>query len=96
MKTLDRLPIQYDLAPENLRGGLERWIEHGIEPGSFLTAFLSNDLMRSLAMADETNRTQLHALGLWLYNHAPALCFGSPERVEGWIKMHQEGKTEAS
>lgn len=72
--------------PEHCQGGLVRYIVHGIPPGSFLLAVLTNDLMGALGKADEVNRDALHAYGSFLYNDAPADCHGSPAKVAAWIK----------
>jgi hypothetical protein len=34
--------------------------------------------------ADDTNRHFLFEYVFWLYNHAPAACWGSPERFRAW------------
>jgi hypothetical protein len=71
--------------PEHLRGGLDRYIVHGIKPGDFLTAFLSNDLMETLGRADDKSRAGFFGLASFLYNEAPSGCFRSPENVARWI-----------
>lgn len=73
------------LLPDHMRGGMRRYIEKGIPPGSFLEAVLSNDLMGALAEADATNRHALPAYGRYLYNDVPSACHGSSEKVEAWI-----------
>lgn len=83
---IDGAPINYAKAPANLRGSLERYIEHRIAPGGFLTAFLSNDLMDALRRADEENKAQFHEIAVFLYNYTPIGCYGSPQRVADWLK----------
>lgn len=76
----------WSLIPEHMRGGLRLYIEEGIEPGSFLTAVLCNDLRGAVGKADHIN---IHRIVEWmqfLYNHAPAGCWGSKENYEAWIK----------
>jgi len=70
--------------PRYMHGGIVRWIEHGLAPGDFLTAILSNDLRGACERADDTNRHFLFEYVFWLYNHAPAACWGSPERFRAW------------
>ena len=70
--------------PSGMHGALVRWIEHGLAPGDFLTAILSNDLRGACERADDTNRHFLFEYVFWLYNHAPAACWGSPERFRAW------------
>lgn len=71
--------------PEHMIGGLVRYIVHGIPPGSFLTAVLSNDLMEALGRADDVNRYCLHRYGQFLYSVAPSGCFRSPEAFDAWV-----------
>lgn len=78
--------MDYSKLPEHLRAGMQRYIEHGIEPGSFLTAVLCNDLMGAMARSDETTRAELWSICAFLYNEAPAICFGSVEAFEAWLQ----------
>lgn len=73
------------LVPEHLRGALWRYLAHRIPPGGFLTAVLENNLRESFGRADENSRAGLFNLVKFLYNHAPASCWGSPERVRTWL-----------
>ncbi len=85
-------PINYaadGLIPEHMRAGMERYMEQGVNPGSFLTAVLSNDLVVAALCADSINRPRLHDYCMWLYNYAPSGSFGSPEAVNNWIKSYE-------
>jgi hypothetical protein len=64
---------------------IKAYIEVGQPVGDFLTALLSNDLMKAVSRADDNNQRNLVAWCKWLYNEAPALCFGSPEKVKLWL-----------
>jgi hypothetical protein len=64
---------------------MKRYIEHGIEPGSFLMSVLRNDLKSACECADNQNRYLLFEYVSWLYNYAPQGCWGSREAVEEWI-----------
>lgn len=70
--------------PDYMIDGMVRYIVHGIPPGGFLTAVLSNDLMGALQKGDDVNQHALPAYGRFLHNYAPIGCFGSPERVAEW------------
>jgi len=86
---VDGEPIDYDagdLLPDYMRGAMKRYMENGIEPGHFLTAVLSNDLMEAASRADDFNRRKLFDYCMWLANHAPRNSFGSPETVKEWMK----------
>jgi len=71
--------------PEHMKGGLERYINHGIPPGSFLRAVLENNLLGAFSKADETNR---HAMYEWacVLNTLPLNCWGSEEKVLAYMK----------
>lgn len=79
--------------PEGLIGGLVRYIIHGIQPGQFLTAVLSNDLMEAFGRADLESREAMFQIVLFLYNDAPGASFGSPERMAAWIKARVEERS---
>jgi len=79
---------RYDL-PDYMAGGVSRYLLHYIEPGSFLTAVLANDLREAVACADSTNA---YLLGQWVkffYNEVPANCWGSPELVRAWLSKRE-------
>ncbi len=76
--------------PDNLHDGIMRYIAHGIQPGSFLTAVMANDLTESFARADMHSRATLFFIVEWLYQHCPITARGSNEAVRAWIDMHQQ------
>jgi len=82
---VDGKSIDYSALPEHMQDGARLYMEHGIAPGSFLTAILCNDFMGACAKADRINRERLFDYAQWLYNHAPRSSFGSRARVENWI-----------
>lgn len=73
--------------PEGCREGLIRYVIHGIHPGQFLTALLTNDLREAFARADHENTAAMAAWVGFLYNHAPGQCWGSPEKMKSWIDL---------
>lgn len=81
--------------PERMMDGIARYIEHGIPPGDFLTAVVSNDLMEACGRADDENIANLPAYAAYFYNEAPSACHGSPEKVKDWITKHFEAMEEA-
>ena len=72
--------------PPHMHAAITDWIERGWQPGDFLTALLSNDFMEACGRADEHNLAALSAWAVYLYNYAPAGCYGSPGNVEAWCK----------
>lgn len=77
--------INYDTFPtRHMRDSVERWIEHGIRPGSFLTNLLSNNLLGTCSHADSLNQHKIFEIVCWFYNEAPSGCWGSVENVAEW------------
>lgn len=76
--------------PPHMLASLEAYIERGYPPGGFLGAVLENDLMGALGKADEVNLANLPAYAGYLYNEAPAGCYGSKEAVDQWLMKKQE------
>lgn len=72
--------------PELLLIGLSNWVEHGILPGFFLQAVISNDLFLTIRSADDVNLKQLPAI-----LHLVDIClpFGSlgPKALKEWKGM---------
>jgi hypothetical protein len=77
------------LIPDYMQGGLRLYLELGIMPGDFLLAILRNDLKGACANADNVNKHRIYHYVVYLYGYAPDECFGSPEKVEAWVKFHQ-------
>lgn len=80
--------------PERMGPALDAWINEGRLPGEFLQAVLRNDLREAVGRADAGNLIALPAYIGYLYNEAPAACWGSPEKVAAWAVRFQ--RTEAS
>jgi len=74
--------------PEHMHDGYVLYLLHGIPPGSFLTAVLTNDLREACGRADEVNRAALYQHVFFLYNYAPRNALGSLENVREWMQQH--------
>lgn len=84
------MDIDYDQMPNpNLKDAVRRYIEDGVPMGSFLMCVASNDLAGACGRADVWNRELLFDIVSWFYNHAPSICWGSPEKVDTWINRKQ-------
>jgi hypothetical protein len=75
---------------EYITGALERYLNHGIMPGSFMTAVLENNLKEAVARADNFNRVNLPNIVGYLWNHIPSAAWGSKEQVASWLEQFQE------
>lgn len=71
--------------PPHLLGALERYRDHRIPPGGFLTAVLVNNLTEAMASADDTSREYLFEVVSWCYTKLPGNSWGSPGRVKAWL-----------
>ena len=79
--------VPWELVPVRyMAGGLRRYYESGIPPGSFLTALLSNDLAGSFAAADLDNTENMLAWVRFLWNDFDEQAWGSPRIVSAWIE----------
>jgi len=77
--------------PEHMQEGLLLYLRQGIPAGSFLTAILSNDFFTACAHADGDNQHALFAYARFLSN-VPAVCYGSPAAVAGWLKRGSDAR----
>ena len=89
--------LNYSILPENLQGGMKRYIEDGIMPGDFLTACLENDFVVAVGMASTKTYGYLHHVGMFLWNELPSGLaenspWGSREAVERYAKGRREEK----
>lgn len=85
MKTLNY--DGYPMFDDVLKGTIDRYVIHGIKPGSFMTAVIENDLMSAFMRADSYNRTILYDICHFLYNRVPFEAWGSPEKVVRWLEQ---------
>lgn len=74
----------YTNVPEHIRDGLENYLIHGIEPGGFLMAVLTNNLYGAVYRADATNVTRIYHIVCFLHT-LPSICFGNKEIVYMWM-----------
>lgn len=77
----------YSKLPETLRGGMQRYIEHGIVPGDFLRAVIRRDLVAVL-LADDENLARIRVIVRWFHQEAPSDCWGSPDDLRFWLNKH--------
>jgi len=83
---------EFSISPR-MMGAIKRYIEHGLEPGGFLTAVICNDLRESVGRADEENMRNLPAFVAYFYNEAPSTCWGSHEKMVAWMNgMRDDNK----
>jgi hypothetical protein len=64
---------------------LERYIQHGIYPGGFLAAVITNNLTHAVLRADSYNKANLASYVEYLFHNAPSTCWGSQENMNTWM-----------
>jgi len=78
--------VDYSKCPvPRMADAVRRYVEKGIQPGHFLMALLSNDLMETIDRADDENAAAIRQWAIFVHCELPAGCHGSPDRVKGWM-----------
>jgi len=80
--------------PEHMREGLELYLEHGVEPGSFMMSVLTNDLLGAISRADQINQRYLPQIVSYCVCEVPSIAWGSQERVKNWMKQQRLHRVE--
>lgn len=89
--------LKYETFPnQSMVGGLKRYIEYGIPPGSFMMAILTNDLKEACGCADHINQGLIFQTVAWLWNEFPSTAWGSPEKVVSWMANKVKEKRNAT
>lgn len=78
--------------PEHMRDGMKLYLENGIEPGSFLSVVLNNNLKEAVGRADHINLQYLTNIVSYCYNCVPSAAWGRPNSVESWIERFKTTK----
>lgn len=79
--------FNYDSLPnKNLAITFENYIVHGLEPGGFMTAMLTNKLYRAVNSADRNNQKIIPEIVRWIQIHLPITCYGTHENMKSWMK----------
>lgn len=76
---------------------IDRFVEHGIPPGGFIYAVLTNNLKESFMRADTHNREYLFDIVSYCYNEIPAAAWGSVEKYNEWgneVRKQSKAKNE--
>lgn len=69
----------YKGVPNRTLNSIDRWVIHGIAPGHFLTAVLTNNLREACAYADRENKAALCRIVQYCHNEIPSNCWGTKE-----------------
>lgn len=88
--------LDYTGLPDRFQGGLQRWVEGGMLPGSFLAAILRNDLSNTVMRADSESLLLIRHVVQWLTAHAPGPSWGSTGAVRDWPKQAVQNQKRAA
>ena len=78
------------MIPEATKAAIDRYVAEHRWPGAFVEAVLSNDLKGALVWGDiETTADLLGIIG-YCDREIPGVCWGSPEKVQAWLKQRKE------
>lgn len=81
------------LIPEHMHEGLMNYLEHGIEPGSFLDAVLRNKLVEAFACADHINLAAMFGWATLMHRFVPITARG--EHVDQWMEDRAKERSDA-
>jgi hypothetical protein len=70
--------------PGPVLDGLVNYLYHGDEPGHFLAAVLTNDLMLAVSRADKDSMAALREITQFVYNRIPGDSWGSTRKIDAW------------
>jgi len=66
---------------------IQRYVNHGLEPGSCTRAILENNLIGAFKHADPSTTELMSELVKYVYNNVPPDAWGSAEKVSTWIGL---------
>lgn len=76
---------KYPNIPMTILSAMERYIEHGIQPGGFLSNVLSNNLFEAFNCADKESEAALGNIVRVIFNDFPMIAHGSKEKMSDWM-----------
>jgi len=85
-KEWDRSVYQEYAIPEELHGGLDRYLKEHIRPGGYLYAVLTNDLKDAVLRWGGQESNPLKTLIYFFCAEISAPAWGSVANVEAWLK----------
>lgn len=74
------------MIPEHTLAALDRYVNHRLQPGGFLTAVLSNDLFGAVSKADSFNKLALTEICQYIYNEVPSNAWGTYDVVRNYLR----------
>ena len=81
------------MIPEHMMDAIDRYVDHGINPGGFLTAVICNDLAGAFQAADHINKPIIEEYMWYFWNDTPSPCWGSEAKMRVWIERQREERS---
>lgn len=81
---------KYYSIPENMMRSIDLYLNHGLEPGSFLSCVICNQLVGAVSNADAQNLEILPAYAALLYNEFPGNTWGSLDKMKAHMEKMRE------
>lgn len=78
------------MIPLNIKSAIDGYVDHGYPVGDFVYAVLCNNLFEAIARADVESQFALPEICKYIFNLAPAPCWGSKKKVKDWIEVWKE------
>lgn len=77
--------LRYPNIPATILEALYAYVEHRQQPGHFLNAVLSNNLLEAVQRADSQSQAALREIVEFVYNNLPSNSYGSYRAVSAWL-----------
>ena len=77
--------------PPKIRELIRSYADFGSPPGGFVKAVLENNLELAVFAADSDNLKHLKDIVMYCHWEIPSSCWGSPEKVQAWVKEKKDG-----
>lgn len=81
-----RKGFEFHKLPDHMLDAVENYVLHGLMPGHFLQAVLTNDLKTAVCHADSMNLKRICEWVYFVINYVPADCQGSEGRFKEWLQ----------
>jgi len=67
--------------PPRVLAAINNYVWYAQPTGDFVSAVLSNDLLRAVGRADERSLNAIKAICVYIHNAVPSVCYGNKEAV---------------
>jgi len=81
---MELVTFKTDIGNSYLEDSIKYYIEHGTDPGGFLTAVFNNNLFGAIQKADHFNKQEISTIVLWVFDNLPKISYGNQELVQNW------------